>query len=172
VCSARSHGWVALRRSLLAAGCLPSDAFLRLFGAAQVDLTASHAVIEHRHASLHVSLRLLEPTVYRTGGERPRACASQRASSPGGAAATARRAHGREGKAPTHAPSRSPRPPSLAHAGDTWQFIGELVVEGGRTTLRARLGRNVTGLNLELYERALHARRVFAASVAMPERAE
>ena len=46
--------------------------------------------------------------------------------------------------------------------GEMLQIFGELLVEAdGSRTLRARIARNVNGLNIELYERAVEAKRAF-----------
>ena len=49
--------------------------------------------------------------------------------------------------------------------GSLYQFIGETYITNGQQTVQlcARVGRNVDGLNLSLYEQALEAQRRFLA---------
>jgi hypothetical protein len=58
------------------------------------------------------------------------------------------------------------------HLGDLLQLFGELVPNGDDKAsaascwlLRARIARNVLGLNVELYERAVEAKRAFERDV-------
>ncbi|XP_024538129.1 uncharacterized protein LOC112348939 [Selaginella moellendorffii] len=44
--------------------------------------------------------------------------------------------------------------------GSLYQFIGELLLQSGMM-LRARVARNVDGLDVKLYEKALRLRRIF-----------
>eukprot|EP01114_Cavostelium_apophysatum_P004531 TRINITY_DN1481_c0_g1_i1.p1 TRINITY_DN1481_c0_g1~~TRINITY_DN1481_c0_g1_i1.p1 ORF type:complete len:124 (-),score=23.30 TRINITY_DN1481_c0_g1_i1:409-780(-) len=47
-----------------------------------------------------------------------------------------------------------------------YQFIGELVRQKNELVLRARVGRNVDGIDVPLYEKALEIRRNFERNLA------
>ncbi|XP_020585979.1 CST complex subunit TEN1 [Phalaenopsis equestris] len=48
-----------------------------------------------------------------------------------------------------------------------YQFIGELLIpQDGQVTLKARVGRNVDGIDLNLYHQSIQLRRKFEAHIA------
>ncbi|KAL1511423.1 hypothetical protein AB1Y20_006222 [Prymnesium parvum] len=58
-------------------------------------------------------------------------------------------------------------------AGELYHFVGELEVgRGGARTLRVRLARPMAGVDVELYERALEARRGFVERLALSGRVD